>query len=427
MEGEPMTPNMGDSVMLSFSDYKANPDDYLPPPPVSTAEITKSVAIPGNHHSERYVTNGSQGDLESGVTAIVDYIRSRGFVFEPWQIAAFVTAVRAKPFVLLAGISGTGKSKLPRLVAAATSSEFKLVPVRPNWSDSSDLLGYERLNGQFQPGPLLEMARQAQLQPAKQFLFLLDEMNLARVEYYLAEVLSHIESIDKLPDGTVASAPLIPHAGIRDGVNWGDVRLPENLCIVGSINMDETTFGFSRKVLDRAFVIEFSSVDLSEFGITAEIENAGKWSRSDWHSLAFRLTPAELANQPLVPQIVEVLTEINKILSEGQLQFGYRVRDEIIRFCIAAQGYRDLFSTSEAEIIDPLDLAIAMKVLPRIQGGGVSIKRILDKLDRWASPSKLALESNSVANESIRFPYCSERITLMLQRLTDDGFTNYWL
>jgi 5-methylcytosine-specific restriction protein B len=100
--------------------------------------------------------------LDDGVRDLCAYIKQRGFTFEPWQIAAYVTAVRTKPFVILAGVSGTGKSKLPQLVAEATGGSAELVPVRPNWTDSSDVLGYEDLQGVFRAGPLLRLAGTAE-------------------------------------------------------------------------------------------------------------------------------------------------------------------------------------------------------------------------------------------------------------------------
>ncbi|MBW0252606.1 AAA family ATPase [Cellulomonas sp. PS-H5] len=349
------------------------------------------------------------------------FIASRGFSFDPWQVAAYVTAVRTKPFVILAGVSGTGKSALPRLVAQATGGVIHAVPVRPDWSDSSDLLGYQGLDGTFRPGSLLRVAADAQLRPTEQFFFLLDEMNIARPEYYLAEVLSRIEETGALlPGGT--GNPLRPDASgeVRGGLGWDAVVLPPNLTLVGSVNMDETTFGFSRKILDRAFVIEFSDVDLSRIGDAVEIAptpamtwNAGQWARD-----ASTLAEHPARHEALVGQVISTLVEINEMLAESQLHFGYRVRDEIALFCLAAQESEASFQTADGGQIDALDLAISMKVLPRIQGSGSAVGRLLEMLSAWASP---------VGAGSRGFPVSAERIELMRDRLTKTGFTNYWL
>lgn len=173
-------------MILNFQTTPADPTDYLPNPPKSKSQATTSMGE---------------------IATILDFIDSCGYTFEPWQVATFVTALRTKPFLILAGISGTGKTHLPRLVAHATGAEAIIVPVKPDWTDSSDLLGYERLDGGFTPGTLLKVADLAISRPETQFFFVLDEMNIARVEYYFAEVLSVLESRTRSSSGEIISAP----------------------------------------------------------------------------------------------------------------------------------------------------------------------------------------------------------------------------
>jgi 5-methylcytosine-specific restriction endonuclease McrBC GTP-binding regulatory subunit McrB len=388
-------------------DVAADHRDYLPPRPAS-------IALPAVQ------PQADAGVSEVELEAILNFIAARGFTFEPWQVAAYICAVRTKPFVILAGISGTGKSALPKLVADATGASLTAVPVRPDWHDSSELLGYERLDGEFRPGYLLRVAAEAMLNPTRQFFLLLDEMNIARPEYYLAEVLSRIEQIGVLALGEFGD-PLRPEARGKDlnDLPWAEVVLPPNLAIIGSVNMDETTFGFSRKVLDRAFVIEFSDVDLGSIG-TADSQPSPplRWSAEKWQR-----TSATLARHPerggyLVNRVVATLEELNSMLSENQLQVGYRVRDEIALFCLTAQTVIDELQTLEDGQIDALDLAISMKVLPRIQGSGVAITKMLEQLAEWAHPG---------SGDAPAFPLSSQRIALMRRRLTETGFTNYWM
>lgn len=328
------------------------------------------------------------GDLAAQIEHITQYVASRGFVFDPWQVAAYITAVRTKPFVILAGISGTGKTKLPRLVAEATGGKCVTVPVRPDWTDSSDLIGFERLDGSFQPGALLRLAREAQENPGRQYFFLLDEMNIARVEYYLAEVLSILESRKIDSSGRITTDLLALHLDPAKYPEWAQVCIPDNLCLVGSVNMDETTFGFSKKVLDRAFVIEFSQIDLSAIKLDSPSTlQAANWGSAHWRVPALSLSTHPQCEATEVTSIIETLTEVNDILAQGQLQFGYRVRDEISMFCLAAKDCADLFATADAGTVDPLDLALAMKVLPRIQGGGATVRKILEAMHEWASAS----------------------------------------
>ena len=127
-------------------------------------------------------------NMDNKVAQLIQNILSQGYTFESWQIAAYVCALKTKPFVILAGVSGTGKSKLPGLVAQATGAHRMLIPVRPDWTDSSEVLGYCNLQGIFLPGPLLSFARDAKADSQKQFVCIMDEMNLARASYALIEV-----------------------------------------------------------------------------------------------------------------------------------------------------------------------------------------------------------------------------------------------
>lgn len=362
----------------------------------------------------------SNNDLE--IPAIVQSIRDVGWAFEPWQIAAFCHAVRTKPFVILAGISGTGKTKLPHLVAQATGAKIELIPVRPDWRDSSDVLGYTDILGRFHVGPLLRIAHEAIENPSVQHFVVLDEMNLARVEHYFAEVLSKIEDRFASPHGGFQSSPLLTAAmEVRDEDNegsipWKKVYLPPNLAIIGSVNMDETTHGFSRKVLDRAFVIEFSDVNLKDYGDHSQTSmQTVHHSSVPWTQTVARIGDHPDSGAPTVLQAIEELEELNRILSGAQLQVGYRVRDEVVLFALEALDSTSM-TRSNGEPVNALDLVLCMKVLPRIQGGGSRMKSLLSELASWASQSTPP-----------KFPMCLERIEMLQSRLKNDGFTNFWL
>lgn len=413
-----------ESIPLQTSEIMGNPEEYLLPAPQAHAMAKTGQEQTAAAGSSPQFDNA----LQKRVDEIIGAIGARGFVFEPWQIGAFITAVRTKPFVILAGISGTGKTKLPQIIAELSGAECHTIPVRPDWTDSSELLGYERLDGSFKPGELLRFAKKALGEPEKQFFFVLDEMNIARVEYYLAEVLSHIEELGMCREEFAVSAPLMPHiTATEEGEKWSNVKIPSNLCIVGSVNMDETTFGFSKKVLDRAFVIEFSSIDLSAMGEIKEHTVSSAWGSEDWRVAAYNLASHPNREAAEVQQMIEVLTRVNDILKLGQLQFGYRVRDEIIMFCLAARQCAESFTTTMTGNVDPMDLAIAMKILPRIQGGGTTIERVLEALKSWASPDDKRAAEVPGTGENIGFPFCADRIAMMLRRLKESGFTTYWM
>lgn len=401
--------------MVNFQDAPADPASYLPKP--QTGLVTHKKA--------------SSSAATDDVSKVVEYIEGCGYTFEPWQVAGYVTAVQTKPFVILAGISGTGKTRLPRLVAEATNAEpVVVVPVRPDWTDSSDLLGYTGLDGTFHPGHLLKVCKAAIAVPDRQFFFVLDEMNVARVEYYFAEVLSLMENRMVDASGNIVTDPLNP---IADS-NWNSVYLPSNVAVIGTVNMDETTHGFSRKVLDRAFVIELTEVDLTDYGSPAGSPTPPlTWTAEDWKISALRLAESPDVAHATVAETVDALVYANEALKLAQLQVGYRVRDEAALFCLAARSHSESFVDAEDTPVSPLDLCIGMKVLPRIQGGGILLGNVLNELDRWMGPTGIEVEAEPEGEEAeletgaVTFPRSRERVQLMRDRLLQTGFTSYWV
>ncbi|SMC23755.1 AAA domain (dynein-related subfamily) [Desulfacinum hydrothermale DSM 13146] len=382
----------------------------------------------------------------SPVEKVINHIQSRGFVYEPWQIAQYITAIRTKPFVILAGISGTGKSKLPALVAEATGGKSRLVPVRPDWTDSSDILGYVDLQGAFRPGALLELALEAMNDKERFWTCIIDEMNLARVEYYFAEILSKIEDRKGTAESGYKSDPLLGQSIKVKDTEWMNVILPPNLCLVGTVNMDETSHGFSRKVLDRAFTIEISEVHLDSWEplVSANMGAIVDWPPTKWYPRAIRLP--ELRNlkeeeEQEVIRAVDVLKEINKLLIPAQLQVGYRTRDEVALFLIHANEIRESFTGSNGEKIDPLDLALQMKILPRIVGGSTAIRQVVLGLLGWAmagEPYKNDEDARPIFEDwenagrpmaitEAKYPRFAARLCLMWERLLTEGYTSYWL
>jgi hypothetical protein len=380
-----------------------------PAPPASYLPVSEATAK----------SSGASSDLSDELTALLSYISASGFVYEPWQVAAYVTAIRTKPFVVLAGVSGLGKSKLPRLVSDATGGRLSVKAVKPDWTDSSEVVGHEDLTGVFHPGALAEAARDAEADPDHEHFFVLDEINLARVEYYLAEALSVMEERVRGADGRIVTPPLQTAAPQdKDGRDWSQVGLPGNLAVVGSLNMDETTHGFSRKVLDRAFVLEFDAAALDSFGSVGDA-TVEPWASSAWKCPFIRVGDYPKLTDEVVVNIVQTLVELNEYLARCQLNVGYRVRDQVILFCVNAGDVADHFTTLGGESVDPLDLALMMKVLPRVQGGGPAIGELLEDLAVWSAGG-----SDGAAKQ---FPFCAERVAVMKKRFLEEGFTSFWL
>ncbi len=415
-------------------------DECLEQQPFRRLEPSRATITSGPPHENFQIA--------SAIHEVIDYIADQDFIYEPWQIAQYITALRTKPFVILAGITGTGKSKLAALVAEATGGKAKMLPVRPDWTDSAEVLGYIDIERNFRPGPVLEMAHEASANADQFFTCVLDEMNLARVEHYFAEILSGIEKRTRQKNGGYRTGPLLSQTLKEADAEWGEVAISENLAIVGTVNMDETTYLFSRKVLDRAFTIELSEVNLAQWkprnNIVATDRKVSTWPVRAWHPLGIRLR--ELVNPTeeqlsAIDRAIGALQAINLLLAPPQLQVGYRTRDEVAFYLLHARQVSDAFVDSEGHAVDPLDLALQMKILPRIMGRGEAIKSCVSGLLGWAVTG-IPLESDDEVDPILepwenagrpssfpngKYPRLAARLCLMWQRLRATESTSYWL
>ncbi len=364
---------------------------------------------------------------------IKKYILNNGFSYDGSLIENFYLSLKSKPFVILAGTSGTGKTRLVKLFAEAISAEYKLIPVRPDWSDSSDLLGYSDLNGNFHAGEMLKFVGEAIDHPNVPYILCLDEMNLARVEYYLSDILSVIETRDK-KDGHIESIPLL--SGKRTdsdtGIEYENTAFPENLYIVGTVNMDETTFPFSKKVLDRANTIEFNYVDLLPDFYDQDASAEELCLPNDFLKTEYLILQTDCRDEmEFIVSVSQELQELNEILRKANAHVGYRVRDEIC-FYMLNNKKAGLLSRDEA-----FDNEIMQKILPRLQGSSLSIKAVLCDLFKeiagdfdgyGSSTGNVAKEmEDKVKTGTVRYPRSAEKIAFMVRRFEEDGFTSYWL
>lgn len=372
--------------------------------------------------------NEDKMSTKQKIEQIKRYIKANGFNYTDELIENFYLCLKTKPFVILAGISGTGKSKLVKLFAEAISANYKLVSIRPDWSDSSDLFGHTNLTGNFIPGAITDYVMEAIGNLDQTYILCLDEMNLARVEYYLSDFLSVIET-RKFEEGTITT-DVIELAEEAKG-KYKDFYLPENLYIIGTVNMDETTFPFSKKVLDRANTIEFSDVDLipSFETITMEptpINVSNDFLRSKYITL---LKDTIDEQRPLISQVCVELQEINEILVGANVHVGYRIRDEI-SFYILNNDEEKLL-----EYEDALDFEIMQKILPRIQGSSSAIKDLLEKLfnkfagDYSSYPENMKWKQMKryLSEKRCLYYRSAQKVCYMMRRFEEDGFTSYWL
>lgn len=384
---------------------------------------------------------------------IQSHIRRKGFFFPEHLIENFYLSLKTKPFVILAGISGTGKTRLVKLFAEALGAtgdngQFTLIPVRPDWSDPADLLGYKDLSGRFKPGQLTEVLVEAQ-QPEnghKPYFICLDEMNLARVEHYFSDLLSVLETQD-WQEGKIRTQDLISSTLLdtpEDQVKYGSLGIPENVFLIGTVNMDETTHPFSKKVLDRANTLEFNYINLQQYPDLGGQEDADDTTdlaelnhlflRSDY----LQLVDAYDANKELVVRTTERLVKINSLLEDIHAHVGFRVRDAICFYMIYNERYQ-LMNEEQA-----FDWQLLQKILPRIQGSHSSVRRVLLNLMKVAvgtgggvtvdlqahmddaSPLYMKWAAGQTPPTAVH-PQSARKLAFMLRRLEEDGFTSYWL
>ncbi len=302
---------------------------------------------------------------------------------ESCKYAPLLTALRTKPFVLLAGISGTGKSRIVRELAKACWKQddaefgknhpknFCMVQVKPNWHDSSELIGYvSRINGEkYVVGPFLRFMAKAINDSKTPYFLCLDEMNLAPVEQYFAEYLSVIESRKLNADGNITTDPIIDfehtdaYKSLIDQLFPDDdnarneylkesggkrLTIPQNLFVVGTVNMDETTFSFSRKVLDRAMTIEMNEVDLHG-GLDANAANEfGHIQNLIPTSVEGKDVYAQ--NQELCDKVLDYLAQVNDALDKTPFKIAYRTRNEFLVYAVN-RGAENLTAALSAEKI----------------------------------------------------------------------------
>lgn len=377
-------------------------------------------------------------NINEEVNYVHNYIISKGFYYTKEFIINFYLSLKTKPFVILSGISGTGKSKIVELFAEAVGANrdnerFKLIPVRPDWSDATDLLGYRNIENKFVTGVIIDAAYEAMKNLDKPYFLCLDEMNLARVEYYFSDILSSMET-RKINDDEIITQRLLSKAQFgkdeRAYDKYGDVYIPQNLYIIGTVNMDETTFSFSKKVLDRANTIEFNKVDLRyNFEEVDLYELLPKNYHNDFLKSQYLKISQCRDEKQIATKVIDKLIEINNILEKYQQHFAYRVRDEIVFYVIYAIE-EDLFSFSEA-----MDYSLLQKILPKIGGSGNDVLDILVKLFNNLNNTKhkndVYIETEQIKAmenqcESSEYRLSSEKIMYMIRRFQRDGFTTFW-
>ena len=420
----------------------------------------------------------------------------------------YLLALRTKPFLLLAGISGTGKSRIVREFAfkscpkylqdkdGTTPGNYCMIEVKPNWHDSTELLGYySNLSKEYQFKKFVKFLVKAKMYPDVPFFVCLDEMNLAPVEQYFAEVLSILETrkhprnpetkeVDmktikteviveakyfqqlemingsknittglpakqKLTDrdiymklfGIDEEIDINVEVGEKTELTTLGLTLPGNVLIIGTVNMDDTTHQFSRKVIDRAMTIEMNGGNLSAmFGGSKNLEyledeaEQQKWQNAftqRYISADEVLEAHPQEAETIMEKLPERLNELNKALKGTPFEVSYRVLNELTIMVGVLLDDNEEGKSIDDIINQAVDNILLMKILPRIEGDAdmFAIKKKDVQYDnrlKWLESIAPDISTDGEEEEKDSKQTAREKIHEMIERLDNQEFTRFW-
>jgi 5-methylcytosine-specific restriction protein B len=356
-------------------------------------------------------------------------VREAGLIFSNELIQRFIASLSTKPFVILTGLSGSGKTKLAQAFVqwiCQDGTQYRIIPVGADWTNREPLLGYPNaLKPEEYVKPdsgVLDLIIQANHNPNLPHFLVLDEMNLSHVERYFADFLSVMESKEEIPlhsEGKLENG--VPHK----------LKVPSNLFIIGTVNIDETTNMFSPKVLDRANTIEFRVtqdemknflVKIKDINMDSLIGKGAGMAESFLNmaeSKEFAANDLETINNSLV----QFFGELKKTGSE----FGYRSATEILRLMHQLTSLDPHLTTNKK-----IDIAIMQKLLPKLHGSRRKLCPVLETLGTFciAGDIKIIKDVFEKADfdfngELVLYPLSLEKITRMYRGAIDNGFASY--
>ncbi|MCQ2524909.1 MAG: DUF3578 domain-containing protein [Lachnospiraceae bacterium] len=373
-----------------------------------------------------FAENKKIKQIPFSMDAMINTILSTGLQYDHTLIKRFTFSLLSKPFVILSGLAGSGKTQLAVAFAKAMSesaSQYRIVSVGADWTNREPLLGFPnalKKDEYVKPeNGVLQLLIDANNNPDKPFFLILDEMNLSYVERYFADFLSVMESHGEI---ALWEKPEESEDGTPD-----TVKLPKNLFIIGTINVDETTYMFSPKVLDRANVIEFKISYEEMFDFLGSIR---KIDTDVVRAIAAPMGAnfVELAgNKELASsseKITNTLASFFKELKSVNAEFGYRSATEIYRFINQAmKNDNTAEKMSESEI---LDAAIVQKLLPKLHGSRKKLEPVLKKLWELCNSN----ENNEIGYTQelaakAKYPMAADKIARMYAAAQDNGFTSF--
>ena len=350
------------------------------------------------------------------ISPIISSILSTGLIYSDTLIKRLAYSLMAKPFVILSGLAGSGKTQLALAFAKCLSENIEeqvcTVSIGADWTNREPLLGYPNAlkSGEYvmPESGVLQLLMRANDNPSKPYFLILDEMNLSVVERYFADFLSAMESGEpiKLWDHESEDVPK-------------EILLPKNVFIIGTINVDETTYMFSPKVLDRANVIEFkiAADEMDEYlGKKVNINLESAYSACADMAVDF----VNKANGQVEKdeKDKDVLLSFFRELKKVNAEFGYRTVNEISRYLHFANG--------DLEDDAAIDTAILQKLLPKLHGSRKKLVPVLAAMWKLCLKDGITKEIEAdFSKDDFKYPESAEKIQRMYHAVIDNGFTSF--
>lgn len=356
-------------------------------------------------------------------------VSESGLIFPSQLTLRFVASLCTKPFVICSGLSGSGKTKLAQAFVqwiCQDESQYRIIPVGADWTNREPLLGYPNaLKPEEYVKPdsgVLDLIIQANRQPDLPHFLILDEMNLSHVERYFADFLSVMESKKDIP--------LYAEGTVQNGVP-AKLKVPSNLFIIGTVNIDETTNMFSPKVLDRANTIEFRVTqdemenflsNIRDINMEALTAKGAGMAKSFLEMAASR----EFATADIA-EINAVLVQFFGELKKTGAEFGYRSATEILRLIHQLTILDNNLTTNQK-----IDIAIMQKLLPKLHGSRRKLCPVLETLGSFCITGDIKIIKDvfekadfDFNGANVLYPLSLEKITRMYRGAIDNGFASF--
>lgn len=360
------------------------------------------------------------------INSFNESVLESGLVFSESLISRFVSSLLTKPFVLLTGLSGSGKTKIAQSFVkwiCEDESQYKIIPVGADWTNREPLLGYPNgLNSKEYITPdsgALNLIIEASNNTDKPYFLILDEMNLSHVERYFADFLSVMESDDKISLYSGAARKDLDGNEIPNEIFWS-----KNLFIIGTVNIDETTYMFSPKVLDRANTIEFR-VDETNIRSFFDLPSKVDLSVLERKGSSMAKSFLEISRDNTIktePEYTDVFVDFFNELKKVGAEFGYRTAVEMLLLI------KKLKVISEISKNESIDIAVMQKLLPKLHGSRSKISKVLDALILLCLKDGQTFsiaKSDEVLSDNINYPIAFEKLVRMYKNALDNGFTSY--